>query len=151
MFDSVVLGEYLISVAHKNRIILNVTQVQKILYIIYGVWLASKDELVSKESPKCWPYGPVFPRTRNKVDFKNALPLSHNTFTDLKKNKELVLFMEDVVVKLAQVSASKLSEWSHQVDSPWYRTTKHDRFKWGDEIPNSYIKEYFSSDEEVLA
>ena len=40
---------------------LNKTQVNKLLFMCYGFYLASTGKKLFLETPKAWPYGPVFP------------------------------------------------------------------------------------------
>ena len=45
------------------------TQINKILFYVYGVYLARKGEpLFKDDTPKAWTYGPVFPIQNKKVD-----------------------------------------------------------------------------------
>ena len=48
-------------------------------------------------------------------------------FAQVDAIKEL---LDDVVDNYASISASKLSEWSHTVGSPWERTTLEHGFTW---------------------
>lgn len=144
MFDSVIIAEYMLSLAHERRIVLNVTKVQKLLYMAYGYFLAKENLKISEESPKAWPYGPVFPRTRKKVDYDNVMTLDDPKFKEIKEEKNLTKKLTEIIEKYSKFSASKLSDWSHAQGGPWHRTTQMSNFKWGiTEIPEEYIKEYF--------
>ena len=49
--------------------LLNRTQINKILFYVYGVYLAEVGEpLFNDDTPKAWPYGPVVPIVNNKLD-----------------------------------------------------------------------------------
>lgn len=49
---------------YKHKTILNKTQMQKILFMCYGLYLTKHNEpLFSDDTPKAWPFGPVFPRS----------------------------------------------------------------------------------------
>ena len=49
--------------------LLNRTQINKILFYVYGVYLAEVGEpLFNDDTPKAWPYGPVFPIVNKKID-----------------------------------------------------------------------------------
>ena len=68
-YDSVIGAKLLLALAYEKGIVLNTTKVQKMLYILYSYYMAKHDIQIFSETPKAWPYGPVFPRTRKKVEF----------------------------------------------------------------------------------
>jgi uncharacterized phage-associated protein len=144
-YDSVTIAEYMLSLSLEKRIVLNVTKVQKLLYMAYGTFLAKKTRTISSEPPKAWPFGPVFPRTRNKVDFGSIRPLDWSGFEEIKKDEELTESLNLIIEKYSKFSASKLSDWSHREGGPWDKATKMNGFKWGDVIPDEFIVEYFSN------
>lgn len=49
---------------NKYGALLNKTQINKLLFICYGMYLAATGGkvLFEDDTPKAWPYGPVFPR-----------------------------------------------------------------------------------------
>lgn len=66
-YDSVTVANYIIAFANENKFFINMTKLQKLLYIAYGVYLSVKNERLTNEHPQAWPYGPVFPTTRNRL------------------------------------------------------------------------------------
>lgn len=144
-YDSVIGAKLLLALAYQKDKILNVTKVQKMLYIIYGYFLAKENYIIFTETPKAWPYGPVFPRTRNKVDFDRVHKITDDDIQDIYKNSEIVDVFNKVIDKYAKFTASQLSDWSHMEGGAWDKTTKQVGFDWNKEIPNEYIKDYFSN------
>lgn len=142
-YDSVLGAKYLLALAYEKNIALNVTKVQKLLYILYCYFLAKHNRQIFEETPKAWPYGPVFPRTRNKVDFGKVYKTSDFLFQDISREEILNEKFNSVIEKYSHFSASQLSDWSHMDGSPWDKTVKKDGFNWGDYIPNEYIIDYF--------
>jgi uncharacterized phage-associated protein len=142
-FDSVLGAKLLLALAHEKGIVLNTTKVQKMLYILYSYYLAKHDFQIFTETPKAWPYGPVFPRTRNKVDFGIVYKRDNSDLVELCSEEDLIVKFESVIDKYSKYTAGQLSDWSHMKDSPWEKTTKLTGFKWGDFIPNELIKSYF--------
>ncbi len=65
--DSVLLAKALRHMAVIEGIELTQSQIQTILYIAYGVRLATKNERLTLEHPQMWQYGPVFPRAYNRL------------------------------------------------------------------------------------
>ncbi|WP_109831388.1 Panacea domain-containing protein [Reichenbachiella versicolor] len=145
MFDSVTIAEYMLSLAYEKRIVLNMTKIQKLLYLVYGKFMAESGKQISKESPKAWPYGPVFPRVHKKVKLDNVKTLDDPYFAEISQDKDLNQAIIGVIDRYSKFSATQLSDWSHSKGGPWDRTTKKEGFKWGvTEIPNEYIREYFT-------
>ena len=145
-YDSVLVAKYLLSIANSKKINLNVTKVQKLMYIAYGYFLAeNQNHRIIDESPRAWPYGPVFPKTQNKVDYTNILDINATEFEEIKKDIDLTIVLNNIVDGYSKYTASQLSEWSHQKDGPWYKTTKLQDFKWNTIIPDQFIAEYFKT------
>jgi len=143
IINSVVLAKYIVSYANENHFVINMTKLQKLLYITYGLYLAVTGKRLTNEHPQAWPYGPVFPTTRNrflKVDW-NDIQISEveGIPTDIQKCVKIVFN------SFGKYNASYLSSWSHQKNSPWDRTVKLEDFKWGDAIPDEYILPYFKT------
>lgn len=143
-YDSVIGGKLLLALAYEKDIVLNVTKVQKMLYIIYGYFLAKENYQIFTETPKAWPYGPVFPRTRKRIDFGKLYKVTDEELQSIYKDKEIVDVFNIIIDNYAKYSATQLSEWSHMEGGAWDRTTKLPNFDWNKEIPNEFISEYFS-------
>jgi uncharacterized phage-associated protein len=142
--DSILLARYLVSFAYNKKLPLNVTKLQKLLYIIYGFYLAEHGHLILNESPKIWPFGPVFPRVHQEVDSTQVFELNDPQFESINTDQKLKAVLEAVVDKYAKFSATQLSNWSHMEGSPWDKTVKASGSKWNTVIPDEYISTYFS-------
>ena len=143
-YNSVVFAKYLLALAHTRKVALNNTQLQKLLYIIYGFYLGKKDgHLIFNESPKIWPYGPVFPAVHRNVDTTWVPSLDNSEFDELKADTELTGILESFIDKYGKLPATKLSSWSHMEGGPWDKTVK-EFDKWNTPIPSEYIRTYFS-------
>jgi uncharacterized phage-associated protein len=143
-YDSVRVAEYFLAIAMSKQKQLNTTKVQKLLYILYGYYQAKHNHRILDESPKAWPYGPVFPKTRTKVDYTNVFPPDDERFKELREDEELCSKIDELIEAYSSYTASRLSEWSHEQGSPWHRTTNGENFGWNTPIPDEYIREYFS-------
>lgn len=144
-YDSVIAAKYLMGIANAQGLILNITKVQKLLYIAYGRFLADHGRPLLNDKPRAWPFGPVFPRTREEVDFGKLIYIDEEpSLQEIRQDKEVTELFEAIVKRYARYYASQLSEWSHMEGSPWEKTTKSPGFKWNDPIPDEYIKDYFS-------
>lgn len=145
-FKSQEVAKLLIAKANERNIYMNMTKLQKLLYVAYGLKLAVEDEILLDERPKAWPFGPVFPRVRKKL---NNIPFKSITFEkypELKKLENKGHLKEIINLTLdsfGHQTASYLSEWSHMEGSPWWMTVEENGERWNSPIENEYIKEYF--------
>lgn len=146
-YNSVQLAKYIVAAANERRISINMTKIQKLLYIAYGIFLAVKSTRLMDEHPQAWPYGPVFPTTRNKllkVDLF-SINFEEEELTKLKNDSELQSLIDLVFKSFGNWSALQLTEWSHGDGTPWQQTVSMNNFSWGMRIPDDSIKRYFSS------
>lgn len=139
--NSVTLAKYITAYANAHRFGINMTKLQKLLYITYGVYLAVKGQRLTNEHPQAWPYGPVFPTTRNKL-LKMDMD-SIGMSDDIRPDEEVRACVKLVFDSYGKLNASSLSEWSHKEGSPWDLTVSKEGFRWGDTIPDDYIYDYF--------
>lgn len=65
-FDSIDIAKAIRYSAKQHNLSVNMTQIQKLMYIIYGTILVIHKERLTTEHPSAWPYGPVFPRVHKK-------------------------------------------------------------------------------------
>lgn len=146
-YNSVTTATYIVALANSKKIGINMTKVQKLLYIAYGIYLAVKNSRLTNEHPQAWPYGPVFPTTRNKLIKKELfnINLDDPVLNEIKKDAEINSLMELVFSVFGKMNAVSLSEWSHQEGSPWFKTVHSNDFKWGNSIPDELIRDYFKT------
>ena len=139
--DSVEVAKAVIAEAQRAGIKINMTQLQKLLFIIYGTSLAILNRKPFNENAQAWPYGPVFPRTRRDlletVSKWPHIEYPQNIPADLQD------IISGVIYHFGKWSTFQLITWSHTPGSPWEITTKMPNFNWGTEIGNGLIKDYF--------
>lgn len=135
---------------HSNRVLVNKTQLQKLLFICYGLSLAHEgNALFEDDTPKAFPFGPVFP-----ISFKRYTPevveLTEAEKDAFAQKPDILKAIVKTVNALCRVSASDFTRWSHLPGSPWYKAIYgNGAMRWGGEISRSDIKEYFKSDWEA--
>lgn len=131
----------------RNGVVLNKTQMQKILYICYGVGLAHDvaNPIFTDDRPKAWPFGPVFPVTYKKYveAFPSQLTQAEKVF--FTQNVANLNEIDVIVKKYCHYSSARLSMWSHEKDGPWAATvySETDGTKWNRPIDLNAIAEYF--------
>lgn len=146
-YNSVTVAKFIVAYANAHRYGINMTKLQKLLYITYGVYMVVKDERLLNEHPQAWPYGPVFPTTRNKLLKKDflSIQLTDSDLQDINSNSEMHSLMNLVFKAYGGMTAAALSEWSHKPGSPWAKTVAQSNFQWGGRIPDEFIQEYFKT------
>lgn len=145
-YRSTDVAMYIIAYANEHGFVINMTKLQKLLYIAYGTYLALTNERLTDENPQAWPYGPVFPTTRRQllnVAFE-TITFQNTNSVKLRDESELKGLIKLVFDTFGNYNAATLSAWSHQDGSPWSCTTHTDCFKWGDRISDDSIKDYFN-------
>lgn len=148
-YNSVDVAKYIIAQCNKAHFGINMTKMQKLLYIVYGVYLAIYNQRLTNEHPQAWPFGPVFPTTRNKLLHKDFFEISmkdikEESFKELSHDNNLNQVVDLVLQEFGKWNATQLTKWSHKKGTPWDLTSKQFNFRWGDEIPDIYIQEYFN-------
>ena len=145
-YNSVEVAKYIIAYWNEKGSNINMTKTQKLLYIAYGIWYAVKDERLVDEHPQVWPFGPVFPITREKLLNRDFATISFNDVVDeeLKNDIEIASLMKIIYKsQFGSWAANKLSAWSHQDGSPWEEKTSLPGFAWGEIMDDNRIKLYF--------
>lgn len=123
---------------NERKIMINITKIQKLLYIAYGTWLRVYQNRLLNEHPQAWPYGPVFPTSRNKLT-KSGVELVDITRADVPQelldDAELARIVNFVVLHFGKWTAANLTTWAHAPGTPWELTTQREGFMWGEQIP----------------
>jgi len=150
-YRSIDVAKYIVATANDKRVVINMTKLQKLLYVVYGSYLRVHKCRLTDEHPKAWPYGPVFPRVREQL-----LLVDFSTLTDeagIGQDEDVAKIVSEAIDTFGKFNAMQLSGWSHQDGSPWYITTESKGFNWDDEINDMLIYDYFGGiiNEQVTA
>lgn len=142
--DSVECANYLRYIAaNKFGLNLNMTQVQKLLYMAYGITLSSCKSQLTDERPQAWPFGPIFANVHEYTDFR----YTPRKPTNLLPNETVRLFKK-LLRRFGQTDDRTLSMWSCNPDkrNPWVKAKP--RFfwqKWGKYMSNTDIYYWFQT------
>lgn len=136
-YDSLDIARHLIAKCQEESIQdINNTKINKLLYAVYGMYLACCNQEILSEQPKYFPYGPVFPRVYRKYDELKGLKI------DLTDNVELSQIINLVIKIFGKISAGKLSTWSHEYGSPWDLMRQRES-KYGESLNPFEVRKYF--------
>ena len=114
-------SEVMAYILYKGRLenhSINKTQAQKLLYCCYGIIMAKYNERLTDEHPRCWPFGPVFPRTFNDIS-KHRLTVALAENFKSSCSPDWLDWIDKTIYTFWNYSAGALSEWSHRKNSPW--------------------------------
>jgi len=147
LYNSVEVAAFIVAKANENKLGINMTKLQKLLYIAYGTSLVIYGERLTNEHPQAWPFGPVFPTTRNrliKLDF-DSINMDDPTIKNIKEEEKLKKLIDFVFEGFGKWTAKDLTAWSHKESSPWWTTKAMKDFKWGNHISDENIYNYFNA------
>ena len=131
----------------KHNVYLGKTQLQKLLFIFYGRCLAMGVMPFRDDTPKAFPYGPVFPRSF-KRDYTCNYDLTQEEKGMFIQTPDILRLVVSVVEEFCHISATRLSEWSHRDNSPWKKAVyRGDKPAWGREISEADIRNYFNRED----
>lgn len=120
---------------------INITKLQKLLYIVYGVYLVEENQELFNEEPLCLPFGPVFDSVLQSYK-QNELELQDVSNSSCNIDENIQNTIERVVRGFGTYDARTLSEWSHRKGSAWYYANNESNI-WGNQIKKEYIKAEF--------
>ena len=107
---------------------LTIMQLIKLIYIADGWSIVLLGHPLSKEAPKAWQYGPVYPTVYRAFSGAGARPVSARAVVkgtaiplaeDFSEEESNLIKM--VVDSYGKLSAFALSNLTHQQDTPWSR------------------------------
>ena len=127
MMDAVGFAAYLIKRAQELGFTVNVTKLQKWLYVCYGLYLAAYGEQLFNERPKAWDYGPVFPKVhRQQVKNKLEKLVQGANLDNLQPDERDKCngVVDAVLGHFGNWMATELVEWTHTPNMAWDRTVK---------------------------
>ena len=140
--DSVILAKSLRHMAVIEGIDLTQSQIQTILYIAYGVRLATKNERLTSEHPQMWQYGPVFPRAYNRLR-KDSTDGTDEYYSLKTDHPNIFKYLENCFRRYAWTKACILSTPHLSEGTPWYQTRKSNPDRWGVRIEDELIRGWF--------
>ncbi|SFB88367.1 Uncharacterized phage-associated protein [Brevinema andersonii] len=138
-YSAIEIAKAIIRKCKKHDWNINITKLQKLLYIVYGIYLSENSQVLFDEEPLCLPFGPVFNSVlqlykQGKLDLREEYPPIND--------ENIQETIERVVRGFGQYGAKTLSEWSHREGSTWDRAHRESDI-WGNFIDKDYIKEEF--------
>jgi uncharacterized phage-associated protein len=149
--DATAVANHVLWRANKDKVDISPMKLQKILYFLHGTYLSITGESLIDEGFRRWDYGPVIPSVYHELKIYGGLPIDDYIKKYDKEKGEFIPFfvntralprfediLDQVWNKYSKFSAIKLSNLTHESDSPWAKTAPNNR------IPDDVIAEYFT-------
>ncbi len=141
MYDAVSIANLFVDMSIKEDNLLTNMKLQKLIYIANGVSLAVNNEPLIIEHVEVWPYGPVIPsvyhtyKAFGNSSIKIVYPFGEIAGIDTNAKKAVM----DAWEIGSKISATRLSNWTHNEGSPWSKAKAENK----DYIPDEYMRDYF--------
>lgn len=122
-------------------------KLQKMVYFAHGYHLAKYGEPLIKEDFEAWQFGPVAPSIYNEFRLYGSGPILMKETDKLEAglrslSSEAIDAINYTWEATKDVSAYKLSGWTHKQDSPWANAYRPNIV--GSVIRNNDIQAYFT-------
>lgn len=142
--DSVLLINSISHVAMDAGRSISSSRAQLILYCVYGSHLAMTGVRLDIEHPQAWKYGPVFPRAFKKGSLADT-GLCSDAFRRLSESEpQLAELVSWKTGSLLYTPMADLDVCHKGKTSPYGRTVGSNPDKWGVQIDDALIRDYFS-------
>lgn len=118
-------------------------QIQKMVYIANGLYLALTNKPLIYDNVEAWSYGPVISNLYNKLKEFGSGYITVDKLTSysdpVPKDDDINKVIEFTWEACKKADGIKLSNWTHAPDSPWTKAVNNRQHI----IPNEYMAEYF--------
>jgi|HubBroStandDraft_6_1064221.scaffolds.fasta_scaffold58038_1 uncharacterized phage-associated protein len=133
-----------IGLAEQQGMKLTNMQLQKLVYIAHGFYLAIEHEPLLEEDVRAWQWGPVirelYDELRNYGSHPVDKPIPPSTQIDEAADPGAMQIIRNVWRAYGKLSASQLSVITHQPDTPWRQAWNERPYGY---IDNDVIAAYY--------
>lgn len=127
---AIMVAQIIIKESKEKNLFLNNTKLQKLLYIVYGIYLNVNRNILFIETPLYLPYGPVFDTVYK--EYKNRdVTEEVNYERELYENSKFMEALNATLDFFGAYGAQVLSEWSHRSGSAWDKIHQSNEDSWG--------------------
>ncbi len=138
------VAQMIIRETKAKNITLNNTKLQKLLYIVYGLYLVENRNILFSELPLYLPYGPVFDSVYQKYKGQDSITDTEYN-SSLDENPDFCKSLHTAIQLFGNYSAKVLSDWSHREGGAWSKVEQSHPQKWGTPLHILDIAEEFDN------
>lgn len=149
MYNAVEVAWKMLKIANEEEIRLSNLQLQKLVYIAHGYFLAWKNKPLISDSISAWKFGPVIDSVYHTFkDYRDQKIPSQNLndlVTDLDMDDDAITAIKGVLKLYGNRSAMELVNLTHQPNTPWDEVWNNEdgKSKLSAEISDKLIKNHF--------
>ena len=142
-YSAIEVANVFIELARQNGINLTNMQLQKLVYIAFGFYVAVFNSRMFDDEIQAWNFGPVIPNLYRALRKYGAGEVSSFIDTDnsIKENSPEMKIIESVWDSYRDFDAIQLSEMTHQEGTPWFAVWK--KAKRETKIPLDLIRSHY--------
>lgn len=119
------------------------SKAQLILYCLYGARLGAGLDRLPIEHPQMWKYGPVFPRAFKKSSIEDRAACEESYLALLEGEPVLMGALTAKTEAMMSTPMADLNAVHKSAQSPYGKTKARFPEKWGVQIPDEDIAEFF--------
>lgn len=143
MYDARQIANWFVNRAGQDGRILSIMSILKLVYIAHGWHLEMRNAPLIRNKIEAWKHGPVIPDVYNAfrkqgIDIRNTVPVSGADISAYDRH-----LLEEVYRIYGRLSATRLSEMTHEPGGPWDTATK--TWGWFAPIPNDLIQHHYAA------
>lgn len=139
--DSLDVASYIAQKCQEKSYTYNITKINKLLYLAYGVVMTETSYVLCNETPRVWRSGPVFERAFYYMNCGGDLLLYKSRFLE-NATEEIIKLVDEVIDNFGKYGSLALTKFTMEKDGAW---DKAYNVSFGNQIfiPNDYIIEWF--------
>lgn len=125
-YDAMVIANYFLDLAARDRVALGPMKLQKIVYLAHGWSLVLRGKPLIKQNVEAWRYGPVVPALYREFKEFGASPIRRKAKTDnaVGLDDDTKKLLDAVWERYKYLSGPQLSALTHESGSAWALTIR---------------------------
>jgi uncharacterized phage-associated protein len=129
------------SILEKTNYSISNLRLNRLLYYVYGVYLATQNQRPWSEQTEAWNYGPIFPSIYKKFKIYGSKRIKY-PILGVDFNNDIDGIIDEVLKTFNHLTDTELIARTHNDKSPWnqYYEPKKQHI-----IPDRVISEYFKA------
>lgn len=129
------------SILEKTNYSISNLRLNRLLYYVYGVYLATQNQRPWSEQVEAWDYGPIFPSIYKEFKMYGSGRIKY-PILGINSNSGIDDIIDEVLKTFNHLTDAELIARTHSNKSPWAQTYQPKKQRI---IPDNFISEYFKA------